>query len=206
MKKEILMTITGMSGSGKSTILDKLSKDYNYHKVITCTTRDPRPSENEVNGVDYHFLEKEDFKSQIKENKFVESEAFDGNYYGTRWSDLSANDNIPVAIVEPNGAKNMKKLFSDKNSAYQVINVFLECPEEVAIQRLTSRDSSIPERLAKRLNSIQTKERTWADYDYDLRIPLNTSIKDIDRLIKEKIEDVIKNNPTLKSSSKIKLK
>ena len=201
--KDIIITLTGISGSGKTTVLRNLEEDFNYHKVITCTTREPRPSENEVHGEDYFFLDKEDFKSQVKENKFVESEEFDGNFYGTRWAEINSETTIPVAILEPNGAQNMKELFSQKGSKYEVIKVLLECPKEVAIERITKRDSTIPERLEKRLNSLNYKETDWQDRDYDLRLPFGSDISKINDLIKEKILEV---QNEMKNSQKKKIR
>jgi guanylate kinase len=203
--KKILLTLTGISGSGKTTVLSKLEDELPYHKVITCTTRDPRPSENEVHGIDYFFLNKKDFEKQIGENGFVEHEKFDENYYGTPWSQIKSKDTLPVAILEANGAQNMKALFSKEDSGYEVIRVLLECPKEVAIERITKRDSTIPERLEKRLNSINGKESDWQDREYDLKLPFGSSIQEIHELITKKIIDVQANLRTEnKSKSKIK--
>lgn len=205
--KNILITLTGISGSGKSTVLRKLEEEHDYHKVITCTTRDPRPADNEKHGVDYYFLSKKDFKEQVNENKFVENEEFDGNHYGTRWSEIENKNTLPIAILEPNGAKNIKEILKDKN--YEVINVFIDCPPELAIERITKRDASIPERLEKRIKSIKTKESDWHERDYDLRIPPTGDINLINQKITEAIIDFrkkesIENKKNIKRNQKLK--
>ena len=204
--KNILITLTGISGSGKSTVLKRLEEEHDYHKVITCTTRDPRPADNEQHGVDYYFLSKEDFKEQIKQNKFVENEEFDGNYYGTRWSEIENKHTLPIAILEPNGAKNIKEILKDKN--YEVINVFIDCPPELAIERITKRDATIPERLKKRLKSINTKESDWHEREYDLRVPPDGNIDFINQKIIETVinfrkKESLENKKDIKHKNKL---
>jgi guanylate kinase len=200
--KNLLITLTGISGSGKSTVLRKLEEDYDFHKVITCTTREPRIADNEVDKVDYFFLSKENFENEVKNNKFVENEKFDGNYYGTRWSEIENKKTIPIAILEPNGAKNIKKILKDEN--YEVINVFIDCPPELAIERITRRDSSIPERLEKRLESIRTKEANWHTRDYDLKVLPDGNIKLINQQIVDKIIEFRKKESLENKPKKIK--
>lgn len=205
--KNLLITLTGISGSGKSTVLKRLEEEFDYHKVITCTTREPRKADNEVNGVDYHFLSKEEFKKQVKEGLFVENEKFDENYYGTQWNELSNKETIPVAILEPNGAFNIKDTL--KNENYEVINVFIDCPPELAIERITKRDASIPERLEKRLKSINTKESDWHEKDYDLRVPPTGDIdlinqKTIEKIIEFRKKEALENKTENKQKRKMK--
>lgn len=200
MSKKILITLTGISGSGKTTLLNKLEEEFEYHKVITCTTREPRKADNEIHGIDYFFLKKEDFKKGIEENKFAESEEFDGNFYGTPWSQLDNKNTLPVAILEPKGAKNIKEILKKHN--YEVINVFIDCPPELAIERIKKRDETIPERLEKRIKSIKTKESDWHEQQYDIKIPPNGDIKIAHNLIKEKIIEIQKNNKDAKNNLK----
>ena len=185
--KHLLITLTGISGSGKTTMLKRLQEEHDFHKVITCTTREPRLADNEVHGEDYYFLSKEEFKDQVKKGNFVENEEFDGNFYGTRWSEISDDKTVPVAILEPNGAMNIKEILKSQN--YKVINVFIDCPPELAIERITKRDASIPERLEKRLNSIKTKESDWHERNYDLRVPPTNDMKLVNKMI---VNEIIK--------------
>ncbi len=188
--KKILITLTGISGSGKTTLLKKLEDEFKYHKVITCTTRDPRVDDNEKHGVDYFFLDKKDFKNQVSEDKFVENEEFDGNYYGTQWNQIDKQDTLPVAILEPNGAQNIRKTLQNHN--YEVVRVFIDCPASVAIERITKRDANIPDKLERRLNSIKTKENDWHEKEYDVILPLNSTLKETHDLINNKIIEIQK--------------
>jgi guanylate kinase len=201
--KDILITLTGISGSGKTTLLKKLEDNYAYHKVITCTTRDPRVDDNEKDGIDYYFLNKEEFKLQSSKDRFAENEEFDGNFYGTRWSEITCDKTIPVAILEPKGAQNLSELLKSNN--YEVIKVFIDCPPEVAIERITKRDGGTPEKLEKRINSIKTKETDWDTYDYDIKLALGSTLEEVNELITGKIIEIQKKNKLeSKVNSKIK--
>ena len=76
----IIITVSGISGSGKTTIVENTVENYAdiYHKVVTTTTRKPR--NGEVDGVDYFFMEKNDFEQKIKNGDFLESELISGNF------------------------------------------------------------------------------------------------------------------------------
>ena len=80
----MLVIISGPSGVGKDTIIDALQlrpHDPDYHYVVTCTTRATRPGE--VDGVDYHFLDRETFAAQRAAGEFLEANEVHGNWYGT---------------------------------------------------------------------------------------------------------------------------
>ncbi len=82
MSQGLVVTVTGPSGTGKNTVCQKLlesEKDLTY--FVTATTREPRSFEK--NGVDYHFLTKENFLDKLEEGEFVEWNEYHGNYYGT---------------------------------------------------------------------------------------------------------------------------
>ena len=69
--KNIMVVLSSPSGAGKTTITKKIQQKFSSFKIsVSHTTRKPRP--NEVNGVDYHFVNSEKFKSLIKENKLYE--------------------------------------------------------------------------------------------------------------------------------------
>ncbi|KAF8479686.1 guanylate kinase [Russula ochroleuca] len=77
------LVLSGPSGSGKSTLLRRLFDDHpaRFAFSVSHTTRAPRPGE--VNGVQYHFVSREDFVSLLNQGGFVEHAEFSGNLYGT---------------------------------------------------------------------------------------------------------------------------
>lgn len=77
------MVISGPSGAGKSTLLKKLFAAHpgRFGFSISHTTRNPRAGEE--NGREYHFVTRDDFKSLVSANGFIEHAEFGGNFYGT---------------------------------------------------------------------------------------------------------------------------
>ena len=79
-----LVIISGPSGVGKDTIIEALRdrpRDPDYHYVVTCTTRAPRPGE--VDGISYHFLDRERFLELRDAGALLEANEVHGNWYGT---------------------------------------------------------------------------------------------------------------------------
>lgn len=78
------LVLCGPSGSGKSTLLKRLLKEFpdRYGFSVSHTTRAPRPGE--VDGVHYHFSNKEYMLTAIANEDFIETATFSGNIYGTR--------------------------------------------------------------------------------------------------------------------------
>ena len=80
-KKGLLIVVSGPAGSGKGTVLGSLLRDSAYRYSISATTRAPRPGE--VDGVNYHYLTREEFEARIKAGAMLEYTEYCGNYYGT---------------------------------------------------------------------------------------------------------------------------
>ena len=110
-----IIVISGPSGSGKSTLIHLLLKEHKELSFsISYTSRKKR--KNEKNGKDYHFVSKDKFKKMIDADKFVEWAEIHSNYYGTSRDEIdlkSKNDKILVLDVNSQGAKNIKKFFSN---------------------------------------------------------------------------------------------
>ena len=84
----MLIIISGPSGVGKDTIIDalrrrdrELGREHTRHYVVTCTTRAPR--NGEVDGVNYHFMSRDDFLAMRADRGFLEANEVHGNWYGS---------------------------------------------------------------------------------------------------------------------------
>ena len=136
-----MLILVGPSASGKTQVAAMLIKDYHMEKMVTYTTREKR--EGEKDGIDYHFLTKDDFLNKINHNFFLEYVTYNDNYYGTSYAEISDNK---VVILEPNGLNTyLNKLPND------VYIVFLKCSPEVLRIRMKMRgnnDDEINKRLA----------------------------------------------------------
>lgn len=102
MSKYRIVVLCGKAGVGKDFLQRKVCADPRAHKVISCTSRPMR--DKEQNGVDYHFLNSDDFAEQLlKDNHFIEATVFKDWCYGTRYQDLNP-DKVNIAILNPEGA------------------------------------------------------------------------------------------------------
>ncbi len=165
-----IITLTGPSCSGKTTLLSDLVANHGFNDLVSTTTR-PRRA-NEVEGVDYYFVDNDSFKALVDsaKDKLVEHVYFSGNnyYYGVTTDELKrklAADQPVIAIVEPTGVLSFKRV------AYQLgvefASIYVDVDLDVAINRMNDRDgdsSSIEQRLA----NLKEKEIHWLkQFDYD---------------------------------------
>lgn len=124
-----MLILVGASASGKTEVLNYLTINYGLKKMVTYTTRKPRV--NEIDGVSYNFVTIDEFKRLMDNNEFLETVCYNGNYYGTRKSDM-ADDK--VVILEPNGLKSFTAEMKNK-----VTSIYLNVSEKTRIERMSKR-------------------------------------------------------------------
>lgn len=128
------LIFTGPSGAGKSTLIKRIKSENTFlHFSISCTTRNQR--KNELQGKDYYFLSREEFKNKIKNDEFLEHENFNGNLYGTLKSEFKGN---VIADLERKGVKRLKEIAKDDKS---YIFIFIYTSKEDMIKRLIERST-----------------------------------------------------------------
>jgi len=180
-KSAILLIISGPAGSGKTTLCDRLLDEYspNVQRVVTSTTRDPRPGE--VNERDYYFFSVPEFESLETQGAFYETADVHGRRYGTLKREvhnkLSANIdcllNIDVqgAVAFFNAAKS-DELLEDK-----IYSIFIMPPDlETLKARILARGETSSEEIKRRLESARTEMEYAEQYD----TILNTSTREAD--------------------------
>ena len=187
MQKGMLIILSGPSGVGKGTVREELFKDdsLNLAYSISMTTRKPRP--NERDGIDYFFVEEEEFKNKIEEGKLLEWAQFVGNYYGTPkdYVDQLLNEGKNVVLeIEVQGALQVMKKCPDATTIF-IVPPSLEELERRIRGRRTEDEDIVQQRLAKARKEIVTKD----EYKY---------VVENDDLIaaKNKIADIIRNHRT----------
>tara|TARA_Y200000002_G_C22332803_1_gene517459 strand:- start:32 stop:631 length:600 start_codon:yes stop_codon:yes gene_type:complete len=164
-RKNIMIILSSPSGVGKTTLSKKLQQKYQSFKVsVSHTTRSPRS--NEVEGVDYFFVEKKFFEDLIKDNKFYEYAKIYENYYGTLKKNVDETilKNDIIFDIDWQGTKQLSK-FKKLN----LIKIFLiaDSKEELK-QRLKKRNENSKEDIEKRYQSFDDDIKHWNDYDYIL--------------------------------------
>lgn len=171
MNKGRLIVFSAPSGCGKGTMLEEILKDERFAVSVSATTRAPR--EGEVDGVNYHFLTREDFEKRIADGEFLEHAEYCRNLYGTLCSEvdgrLEKGQNV-ILEIEVQGAMKLKELRSD------AIFIFVAPPSVGELRRRlkkrgTESDDIIEERVSKAVWEISQAEK----YDY---IIVNDALED----------------------------
>jgi guanylate kinase len=166
----IVFVISGPAGVGKTTLCDRLLSEFpsSLRRVVTATTRKPRLGE--VDGVDYHFLSKEDFLGQVNEGAFVEYELVHQNLYGTQKNAIlvehgNTRQRDLLLNIDVNGTSSLKK-FAEDNTFLRgaVFSVFV-LPSSIhelrdrLIQRGSDNQAEIETRLKTAEREIARKDQ-----------------------------------------------
>ncbi len=198
--------ISAPSGSGKSTLVQRLLKAVpNLAFSISYTTRQPRASERD--GVDYKFINRNDFEVRLQNREFLEHAEVFGNYYGTHREEFDnavhARRDL-VLDIDVQGARQLKVAIP------QAISIFVLPPSrDVLEQRLRSRSQDSEEVIQRRLRGAAEEVQNWTQYDYVL---INRDIEEAsarlativeaERLRKARMEEEVR--PILESFEKKK--
>lgn len=163
MRRGKTFIVSGPSGVGKSTVLQALmERRKNVYFSVSATTREPRPGE--VNGVHYHFLDVDTFRSWIAKDEFLEYAEYVGNFYGTpkRFVDDAMNRGLDVILdIEVQGAIQVTSKRSD------AVRIFIAPPSWTELERrLTERGTDTLEKIQKRLLRAKVEFQTAHTYDY----------------------------------------
>lgn len=165
----MLVILSGVSGAGKDTIKKELIRRMeNVVSLPSYTSRKPREGEEE--GVQYHFITKEQFEEKIKENEFYEYDLHHENYYGTSkklMDEKIASGKIIVKDIEVNGTENLIKLLKDETN---IVSIFLKVDKDELRSRLEQREDNLSEEeIELRLGRLKYEESKIHLYDYVIK-------------------------------------
>lgn len=177
----MLVIISGVSGSGKDTIINMLMQSNTNIKTFpSYTTRDIRS--NEQNGVQYNFVSKLEFENLIKEEKLYEYSHHHENYYGTGKDILNEKLSagyILVKDIDVIGTENLKRILTEDN--IKVISIFLNIDKEEMNRRLMAREDNLSK------EKIELREKRY-DFEISQATKYDYIIKNLDA---EKTRDII---------------
>jgi guanylate kinase len=157
------LVLSAPSGGGKTTIAYSLvaaREDVGYS--VSATTRPPRPQERD--GVDYHFLSREEFERRVRAGEFLEWAEYSGQCYGTLKAEVAkvlASGRHVVLDIEILGARAVRECYPD------AVLVFVVPPSaDELMQRLGGTKGSRAASLGTRLRTAVTELSAALDYDY----------------------------------------
>jgi guanylate kinase len=162
-REPLLIVISGPSGVGKDTVLQRMKeRQVALHFVVTATTRAARP--DEVNGVDYIFVSNDQFAEMIETNELLEYAIVYNDYKGIPKQQVRqalASGKDVILRIDVQGAATIRKLWPD------ALLIFLtSATEEELVQRLTARKTETPEGLKLRIATARKEMQRLNEFDY----------------------------------------
>ena len=193
-EKGNLIVLSGPSGCGKGTIINKLKEiNNNIWLSISMTSRSPR--KNDVINETYYFITKEEFKERINNNYFLEYAEYNGNYYGTPNEKIieKLNGGKDVILeIEIQGALKIKQLVND------AIFIFILPPSMKELKkRLVNRNTESIDKIIDRFTEAYNEINEVTKYNYvvvndniDLAVQKVNSILLSERCRVDRIEEI----------------
>ena len=189
LKEEgIMVVLSSPSGAGKTTLSKLLSKNKNFQISVSHTTRKPRI--NEIDGKEYYFVNKDQFKLLIDKNEFLEYAKVFNHYYGTSKSfvteSLEKGKNV-VFDIDWQGTEQIK----EKKLKYKLITFFILPPsKKVLFERLSNRDMKDKLIVEERMKQFSNDVLHWKNYNY---VVINDDLERCYNEVSSLIESALKN-------------
>jgi len=177
----LLFVVSAASGTGKTSLVKALlERVNNLHVSVSHTTRGQRPGE--LDGVHYHFSNKEDFLSLVSDGGFIEYAEVFGNYYGTAQQTVKeqlAKGHDVLLEIDWQGAEQVRKLFPESTQ------IFILPPSQFDLrQRLSNRGTDTVEVIEHRLSCAVEDMQQYVNFDYVIiNDDFNKALHDLEAVI-----------------------
>jgi len=180
-QRRVLAVVSGFSGVGKGTLLERvLLRRQDLEVIRSCTTRQRRDDRD-----NYTFLTREQFEFLQHDGLFLESNCYCNEYYGTPVAEVErilGEGKCPVAEIDPNGL--LQVLSGGYFEPDQVHSVFIAEEAEVLVKRLLGRKTDPLDKVIRRLGEAIEESRWVHLYDHViLNRDLEASVEDLDRFL-----------------------
>ena len=198
-----MFVLSSPSGAGKTTLAKKIAENNSNFKIsISHTTRKPRPSE--INGKDYHFIDKKKFDLLIKNNDFFEHAKIFDNYYGTLKAPvlkLLSQEKDVLVDIDWQGTQQLKNI---KNLV--LVTVFILPPNmSILKNRLLNRHQGQEKLIQQRMEKFNEEVSHWKEYNYVvINDDLETCYNKILRIIRSEKKGITQKQDLTEISSRVK--
>jgi guanylate kinase len=188
-----VFVVTGPSGVGKGTLIRSLLERVPELELsVSATTRKPRLGETQ--GVDYHFLDDDEFERRVRDGAFVEHAAYSGRRYGTLRSDLEQRlaRGVPVVLeIEVQGARQVAETMPEAQ------RIFIAPPSDEALRaRLVGRGTDSAEDVERRLATAREEMRAVEEFPHVVyNDRLEDAVAALEELVRSALASEVK-NPT----------
>lgn len=139
-----MIVLVGESASGKTSVQKYLKEHYEYKDIVSYTTRQPR--DGEVDGIDYHFITVEQFKSLKEQGFFAETAVYNDWNYGVAKEDCTDDK---VAVLTPHGLRQVSKL-----KDIDVVSFYINVPRRDRLIKILQRGDNIEEAYRRSLSDV----------------------------------------------------
>lgn len=174
-ERGLLVVVSGPSGVGKTTVVERLLESTGYRRAVTATTRAPRPGEED--GTDYHFLDRDEFLAGVAAGRFLEHATVHGHLYGTPREEVErivGDGGVCLLNVDVQGAAALR------GTVEPALFVFLVPPSFAELaRRLSGRGTEDRETVERRL--AVAREELAREDEYDVVVTND----DLDRAVAE---------------------
>ena len=151
-----MIVLVGESASGKSSIEKFLVDNYGYNKIVSYTTRSPRP--NEVNGIDYNFISVDNFNELKKQGFFAETATYNEWNYGVAKKDCTDDK---VAVLTPHGLRQVSKI-----DGINVKSFYINVSRRDRLTKILQRGDNIEEAYRRSLSDVGQFDGIEDEVDY----------------------------------------
>ncbi len=183
-----MIILSSPSGAGKTTLVKLISKNRGFFTSISHTTRTPRANEN--NGVDYFFINENEFQKLINEDKFLEHAKVFNNFYGTTKKNIIDKLKEGKNVIFDIDWQGTQQIISSKLN-YKLITIFIIPPSKsVLYERLSNRHKKDKIIVEERIKQFDSDLLHWKDYDYVVvNDDLSTCYKNIIQILEAELNN-----------------